>query len=493
MPQSTVSSISSSAASNTPTSTPSIALETTSGSAMKPEQVLYGSPYVKAVLLNLWDFSSGPRTEQIWVGQSLKPADKPTREEIQTQERPAKGRDDEEVHRSSQVRSSSSSALSSRSSTFNANGDPMTTMLHGTVSLEALDHAHLSTSPPPPPVLSNIAPSMKVTKLLSRSGGTAGGDDAKEKRGWAPSLSDTVVDPVASTTVQLNSNRDTIGSGRLSSEMESNAHQALVDARAASPPSYDDDDSSDSLSHMIDENYVAKQRPAPKKGEINKKLRGRPLVASSHPKHSKTNQTTSSNSDYQGSTEGNALQKNTHVYLSGEDHGLVQPDGHVLQPGDLTEEVLVTAVTDQASEVSRDEDGRIDQSSRDTLDSTLSESSMASVVLDSSKASSHALKSSSQEVPSHPEEGTPIASVESSSTTSDLGNSESSFEDAWSDDEEETSDAGDGDAPHDLGDNLRSSVDNSDDNDDYDESSDDEYEDDDDGWNAENGNPSTRN
>jgi len=457
---------SSSTASNNLASASSIALETTSGSAMKPEQVLYGSPYVKAVLLNLWDFSSGPRTEQIWVGQSLKPSGENTKEEVQA-ERRAKGREEDEFNRSSRpVRSTSSSSLSSRPSTFNGNGDPMTTMLHGTVSLEALDHAHLSTSPPPPPVLSNVVPrpSMKVTKLLSRSGGAAGRggvEDAKDKTGASPSLSDAVMDPsISSAAVQISTNRDSVGAVRTSAE--ANIHDGT---HAPSPGSYDDDDSSDSLSQMIDENYVAKQRPPPKKGEINKKLRGRPLVASSHPKHSKTSQSAYSNGDNQELREDNSMVKNDHVYLADGDQDVARD-----------EEVTLTS------------GGAIDSAP---------DSSLESPDLGFSKYASPDLLSSSQDDPSNYSECVEEGVVEegtATSTTSDLdgrGDSETSSEDAWSDEdegEEVPQDLG-GDCPENSDDNAECDESYDDDDDDLDDGSDVDDED----WDQKHSNPSIRN
>lgn len=295
-------------------------LETTSGSGTKPQQTLHSSQFVSAVMLSLWDFSSGPRPEQVWVAEpsplkaasSAAPAPtsgttamrddwhasqvvdlaspavgetapasglptsssyhiqitdhqylgpKPT----QLQEalaRPIHSSDhhitapNEGQEESDNIgldgaplrsTSPSSGAHTTHRDTTTSSGDGV---VAATLPLTVAEHDNLrasfssppgTISPPLPNTIPFVAPSTKVTKLLS----SHGGGSSRSRRNAASDL-------------------DLAGSFGFEVEED------------------------EPLSGMIDENYVAKKNP-PLKKSLAARLKDVPRVMSSHPKHAKTN------------------------------------------------------------------------------------------------------------------------------------------------------------------------------------------------------------
>lgn len=326
-----------------------VVLETTSGSGTKPQQTLYGSPYVSAVMLSLWDFSSGPRPEQIWVASpnvsasgstSINPNSQstgvPTREEwlanaggdntdaavpvsyqIQITDhqqlgpKPRSGstssknasrtkdkaalndRESDSIHVDGAGTDSNSNAKlrdsratggsddhskkSSIASTHaNDSLESSSTRVHGALPLKSLEHDFL------------------------RPGSSSHNDaehDPQQQSTQLPPPSTRVTKMLGSGHGQGNQHLNLSRQSGVNSDVEGHRYAGIFS---------DGEDDDETLTEMIDEDYIEKKIPIGRKA-LAARLKHVPRVVSAHPKHAKTN-TASSSSAETGNGENSGIE-----------------------------------------------------------------------------------------------------------------------------------------------------------------------------------------
>ena len=336
---------------------PNVNLETTSGSGTKPQQSLHGSPYVTAVLLSLWDFSSGPRPEQVWIADP-----------------------------SGLKNSNSPASTASNTSAIREDWQPnqvvdladSTPLVHPTPAapyhIHITDHQFLGPKPSQDGITSQSKSDSDPSTLLVPSGDQD-----------ASSSGPTILRSTSPTSSSHTSQRDTNSSleGIISVPSSSTLPLTVADhenlrgslplSGTISPPlpntipiiapstkvtklmggrrgaasdldlagsfgfDADEEDESPIISEIIDEDYVAKKNPPLKKALLAARLKNAPRVVSSHPKHAKTNRfasATTDSLDFPSSPKAetldtNVLSESTDSHHAQDSGSQNQNDGHL--------------------------------------------------------------------------------------------------------------------------------------------------------------------
>lgn len=312
---------------------PNVNLETTSGSGTKPQQSLHGSPYVTAVLLSLWDFSSGPRPEQVWVADpsGLKNSSSPAatasnttalREEWQSNQVVDLADTTALVHPTPAAPyhihitdhqflgpkstpdgiSSQPKSESDPNTLIVPSGDQDVTSSASTIvrSTSPSSGSHTSQRDTTSSQEGNLSVTNPATLPLTVA-------DHENLRGSFPS-SGTISPPLPNTVpiIAPSTKVTKLMGGRRSAASD-------LDLAGSFGFDADEEDESPVISEMIDEDYVAKKNPGLKKALLAARLKNAPRVISSHPKHAKTNRfasATTDSLDYPSSPKAETLDTN---------------------------------------------------------------------------------------------------------------------------------------------------------------------------------------
>lgn len=295
-----------------------VPLETTSGSGTKPQQTLHGSPYVAAVLLSLWDFSSGPRPEQVWVSEpsALKNPILPNSTAASSGAR--------EDWSANQVMDLADSSV------IVSNAPPASYHIHIT------DHQFLGPKSPiedkaklimEPPVVSSatdgkdgatndeMASSIMRSTSPSTGSHTSPNDTISSLEGAASVVNPSLIPLEVAEHEHLRGSLPPSGAlstghpntipiiapstkvtkliGTHHGSLSRRGGRAASDLDLAGSFGFEAEEDESLMSEMIDENYVAKKNPVLKKS-LAARLKNAPRVVSSHPKHAKTNTATAS-------------------------------------------------------------------------------------------------------------------------------------------------------------------------------------------------------